>query len=37
MKMNNVLVDEKGYIKIIDYGIARKLDKNEDAHTYGGT
>ena len=31
MKLDNVLVDRDGYIKVIDYGIARRLGADEDA------
>lgn len=37
LKTENILIDEDGYIKIIDYGVARKLEADEDAMTFGGT
>lgn len=37
LKLDNILIDKDGYIKIIDYGIARKLGADEDAQTFGGT
>ena len=37
LKTENILIGKDGYIKIIDYGVARKLEPDEDAMTYGGT
>lgn len=28
LKLENILVDEKGYLKIIDYGLAKILESN---------
>ena len=40
LKLENIMIDVEGYIKIIDYGLAKKLDENEEeneATTYCGT
>ena len=37
LKTENVLIGKDGYLKIIDYGVARKMEPDEDAMTYGGT
>ena len=39
LKLENIMIDLEGYIKIIDYGLAKKLDETdaEDATTYCGT
>ena len=37
LKLNNILLDRYGYIKVIDFGIARKLEHDEDAKTHAGT
>ena len=37
LKLENIMVDEKGYIKIIDYGLAKILSENELATSYCGT
>ena len=37
LKLENILVDEKGYLKIIDYGLAKILGGNELATSYCGT
>jgi len=29
LKLENILVDEKGYLKIIDYGLAKMFDGEE--------
>ena len=31
LKLENILIDEDGYIKIIDYGLAKMLGDNEEA------
>jgi p70 ribosomal S6 kinase len=28
LKLENILIDQDGYIKIIDYGLAKMLDEN---------
>lgn len=40
LKLENIMVDQEGYIKIIDYGLAKKLNEDEEeeeATTYCGT
>lgn len=37
LKLENILVDEKGYLKIIDYGLAKVLTQNQVAKTFCGT
>ena len=39
LKLENIMIDLEGYIKIIDYGLAKKLDETEEdeATTYCGT
>ena len=37
LKLSNVLVDETGYIKIIDFGLAKTLKENDLAMTCAGT
>ena len=37
LKLENILVDEDGYIKIIDYGLAKMLGDNEEAQSFCGT
>jgi serine/threonine protein kinase len=37
LKLENILVDEKGYLKIIDYGLAKILGGSELATSYCGT
>ena len=29
LKLENIMVDQEGYIKIIDYGLAKKLNEDE--------
>lgn len=37
LKLENILVDDRGYLKIIDYGLAKILSSNELAMSYCGT
>ena len=37
LKLENIMVDETGYIKIIDYGLAKMLSSDEVAMSYCGT
>jgi serine/threonine protein kinase len=37
LKLENILVDNNGYLKIIDYGLAKITPSNELAQSYCGT
>jgi serine/threonine protein kinase len=37
LKLENILVDMNGYLKIIDFGLAKMLDQNDTTKTYCGT
>ena len=37
IKLENTLLDEQGYISIIDYGLAKKIDPQNLASTFAGT
>ena len=37
LKLENVLIDQDGYIQIIDFGLARMLGKSQAAFTMCGT
>ena len=37
LKLENILVDQDGYLKIIDFGLAKSLDPNQKTHTFCGT
>ena len=37
LKLENIMVDSDGYIKIIDYGLAKMLQPTEMATSYCGT
>jgi len=37
LKLENILCDSKGYLKIIDYGLAKVLKNEELAQSYCGT
>lgn len=37
LKLENILVDEQGYLKIIDYGLAKTLTGDQTSKTFCGT
>ena len=37
LKLENILVDEDGYLKIIDYGLAKTLQESSVTKTFCGT
>lgn len=37
LKLENILVDSNGYLKIIDYGLAKIIKDNEEATSFCGT
>jgi len=37
LKLENILVDPNGYLKIIDFGLAKILDQDQSTRTYCGT
>ena len=37
LKLENVLIDENGYLVIIDFGIAKKIQGNDITQTVCGT
>lgn len=37
LKLENILVDDQGYLKIIDYGLAKIMQGNDLAQSYCGT
>lgn len=37
LKLENILVDNTGYLKIIDYGLAKTLGENQTSKTFCGT
>lgn len=37
LKLENILIDQDGYIKIIDYGLAKMLDENQESTSFCGT
>ena len=36
LNLENILIDQNGYIRVADFALSRKLDKNEDAKTITG-
>ena len=37
LKLENILVDQFGYLRLIDYGLAKMLKDNEQAQSFCGT
>ena len=37
LKLENILIDDSGYLKIIDYGLAKTLKENGTSKTFCGT
>ena len=37
LKLENILLDQEGYLKIIDFGLAKLYDENKLAQTFAGT
>lgn len=37
LKLENILIDQDGYIKIIDYGLAKMLGENQETTSFCGT
>ena len=37
LKLENILIDETGYLKIIDYGLAKTLQQDNTTKTFCGT
>jgi len=37
LKLENILVEQNGYIKIIDYGLAKMLKEDQEATSFCGT
>lgn len=37
LKLENILVDAEGFIKVIDYGLAKKLGKGQKSSDFLGT
>jgi serine/threonine protein kinase len=37
LKLENILVDHEGYIKVIDYGLAKKIPRGQKSHEFLGT
>ena len=37
LKLENILVDQDGYIRLIDYGLAKMLKEGEKSNSFCGT
>lgn len=37
LKLENIMVDKQGYVKLIDYGLAKTINEKERANTFCGT
>ena len=37
LKLENILLDQEGYLKIIDFGLAKLYDESKLAMTFAGT
>jgi serine/threonine protein kinase len=37
LKLENILVDSEGHIRLSDFGLSAKLKKGKKIHTYSGT
>ena len=37
LKLENIMLDEDGYIKLIDFGISKKMDEGQITKTVIGT
>ena len=37
LKLENILVDQDGYLKIIDYGLAKMVSEDKEAMSFCGT
>lgn len=37
LKLENILIDDEGFLKVIDYGLAKKLSKGQKSSDFLGT
>jgi serine/threonine protein kinase len=37
LKLENILIDEDGYLKLIDFGLAKILKEDDETTTFCGT